>query len=131
MNRLRMKRWIYEASKSFIPIAKKFYEDRFDREGWQPNRFVRWEELANSTKVARKSKGFPYPTYPMLVNTGKLKESIRYVATTDGLNIFSNLEYAKYNNTKRPFIYKSGLLTIQYNRHLANYIADKLNSMKW
>jgi hypothetical protein len=67
----------------------------------------------------------------MLVNTGKLKESIRYKATTDGLNIFTNLKYAKYNNQTRPFIYNSGLLKIQYNRHLAKFIADKLNNMKW
>lgn len=127
----KMNKWIYEGSKSFIPVAEKFYGDRFDREGWQPNTFKKWKPLTKSTLKARKSKGFPYPQYPMLVNTGRLKKSIKYKASRDGLSIFTTLKYAWYNNQKRPFIYRSGLLTIQYNRHLANYVADKLNSMKW
>ena len=126
-----MNKWIFEATKSFIPKAEKFYGDRFDREGWQPNTFKKWKPLAKSTLKIRKSEGYPYPQYPMLNKTGRLKRSIKYKASNRGLSIFTTLKYAWYNNRTRPFIYRSGLLTIQYNKHLNDYIADKLNNMKF
>ena len=136
-NKRGISQLIYEGTKSFIPIAQRFYLKNFEMEGYRPNGFVKWKDLKESSKKWRKSNGFPYPTFPMLVNTGKLKKSIQFRAMRQagtiggklvdkGLVIYTLLDYAEINNKSRPFIYSSETLNQQYADYLARYIASKI-----
>jgi len=128
----KVKGAIYKASKSFVPIAQKWYLDKYDREGYMPgNNFINWKDLTNATLKMRAKKGFPYPQYKKLVNSGKLRRNLKVVATTKGINIFNNTDYADEQNDIRPFIYESEQLTQQFANHLANNIASELNNMRW
>lgn len=128
---------IYQGTRSFIPLAKRFYLNSFDREGYTPSGFIRWKSLKESTKKWRERKGFPHPTFPMLVNTGKLKQSIQFRAMKQagsvggklvdkGLVIYTLLDYAEINNKTRPFIYESEKLNQEYADYLAKYIASRI-----
>lgn len=124
-------RSIYKASKKFVPIASKFYLENFDKQGYNINGFVKWADLTDLTKRLRASKGFPYPQFNILVNTGRLRRGIKVNATTKGLNIFNNVSYADELNDYRPFIYASDVLINKYVSEIEKTIVNDLNSIKW
>lgn len=126
-----VKKGLYSASKKFIPIAEKFYRDNFENEGWKPSGFIKWKPLTEMTKSIRKKKGFPYPQYKMLQNTGRLKRGIKVRATTQGINIFNNVSYAQEQNDIRPFIYQSEELQQKFADFIGETITTELNNIRW
>ena len=126
-----VKKGLYKASRNFVPIAQKFYLDNFEKEGYNINGFVRWKELTEMTKSIRKKKGFPYPQYKILQNTGRLKRGIKVRATTQGISIFNNVSYAQEQNDIRPFIYESAELQQKFADYIGQTITNELNNIRW
>lgn len=126
-----MNRFIYKATKSFTPMAEKFYLENYDKEGYYTDRFIKWKDLTDFTKKKRDAMGFPYPQYKILVNRGKLRRGIKVKATTKGLNVFNNVSYASEQNDVRPFIYESDKLIEDYVKHLEKELTIELNNIRW
>lgn len=124
-------RALYKASKNFTPIAEKFYLDNFEKEGYNINGFVKWKPLTEMTKSIRTKKGFPYPQYKILQNTGRLKRGIKVKPTTKGINIFNNVSYASEQNQERPFIYESQILEQKFVDFIGQTITTELNNIRW
>lgn len=122
---------IARASKLFATIAKNFYLQNYDLEGYNINGFVRWAELTDFTKTIRAKKGYPYPQYKILVNSGKLRSGLQVVPNKSGITIVDNVSYASEQNDTRPFIYVSDVLNNKYVTILENQIVNDLNNMKW
>lgn len=121
----------FRASKKFEQIAKDFYLDNFEREGYNMNGFVKWKPLTKMTESIRKKRGFPYPQFKILQNTGRLKRGIKVKATTQGINIYNTVRYAQEQNDVRPFIYESQYLLDQYKKLIGDSITTELNNIRW
>jgi len=117
----------FKVSKKLQPIVDDFYKDAFAKEGsYFAGGFVKWKDLAESTLAIRQKNGYPYPEYPMLVNTGKLLEGFRIIPTTKGLNIVNNVSYAAEQNKVRPFIYPSPQLMTLLTQEIQNGAVEEI-----
>jgi hypothetical protein len=130
--RNRVGRAIFTAAKTFTPAIIKWYKDQYDKEQSKPQGItIPWRPLKQSTLDWRRKIGKPYPTYKMLNISGKLRNSIKVKPKPTGFTIFTNVDYGKYQNPNRPFIYASRDVEQAFAQHAANLIALQLNNMKW
>src|SRR5690606_29403582 len=86
----------YAALKARLPRmvgteAMKFFKESFDRQGWVDEGFERW---APRQAKAKRNKG-----RHLLVDTGRLKKSIRVIKAVPGLVVVgTDVPYAQIHN---------------------------------
>lgn len=117
-------------------LLRQDVETVFEMEG-RP----RWVPLSPQTIISRARRGFPYPQFPMLVNTGRLKSSLvlrshyEHIYNKERLwmEFGSKTPYAIYHQSprprrklpRRPFIYIDRKFVSRTIQILRKYIISR------
>jgi hypothetical protein len=111
--------------------SRSFFMKNWDKQGFDDSSVDKWEEVqrripgTNPYKYP-KSKGLSRRSKPILVNTSRLRRSIRVTQISFPRSVIStDTPYAKYVNDKRKFVGRSRNL----DRRVHKLIDSKIMSL--
>lgn len=107
-------------------IYKNFFLDSFRMEGWEGNK---WQPRKREVRGRGRSK-------KILVDTGKLKGSIKYTNITDNsVTIKTDVDYASYHNEgtsrlpQRQFMLEDGQTSDKVEAMVEKMLQDEINKI--
>jgi hypothetical protein len=102
--------------KKIADDSKSFFNDSFKQGGFTNNSFQKWPEVqrripgTNAYKYP-KSKKLSRRTKPILVLTGRLRDSVRITQVSFARSVIqTDVPYAEFQNKKRKFMGRSRAL---------------------